>query len=249
MFKKSKKYNDMQDSTILWRYLSFSKFLDMINTSSLYFCRLDCFEDKLEATQPEGSKEFVRMSENPGLAYERYKFDKQLEIIRSMTYANCWHVNQEENPNMWNNYVMYHGNEGIAIQTTFKKLTQSLKTDRTVTDVRIQYIDYKTTNMDFFMANCADFLVIKDKQFEYENEMRLITLEESYPQYDEETDEISDTTKLFKHKGKKIEVDLNTLIQKIYISPNATERFKLDVQSHLDNCGLKVAVVHSMLKQ
>ena len=32
----------------LWRYMSFSKFVDLIDTSSLYFSRLDKFIDKFE---------------------------------------------------------------------------------------------------------------------------------------------------------------------------------------------------------
>ena len=64
MFVKNM-FSKISDDTILWRYLSFPKFLDILETSSLYFRRIDCFDDKREATQPDGSLRFAQLTENP----------------------------------------------------------------------------------------------------------------------------------------------------------------------------------------
>lgn len=224
----------------MWRYISYSKFLDLLRSSSLYFCRLDVFVDKLEATQPDGSKEFVKLTGNPWQAFERWELDRQLDIIRNRTFANCWHINSDENPDMWENYVLYHGNEGVAIQTTFEHLTNSINTDRIITDIKMQYIDYSTHYMDYFMANCFDFLTIKDKKYEYEREMRLITVEDTYPIFNSDDD--IDSIEFYKHKGEKIPVDLNKLIHKIYISPNASVRFKNEIIEQIKKIGLDVTV-------
>lgn len=52
--------------------MSFSKVYDLINTSTLYFCRLDCFreKEKLEGTQPDGSLQFAYDTDNPWQKYE-----------------------------------------------------------------------------------------------------------------------------------------------------------------------------------
>ena len=34
----------------LWRYMDFTKFMGMLCSKGLYFCRADCFEDPFEGT-------------------------------------------------------------------------------------------------------------------------------------------------------------------------------------------------------
>lgn len=67
--------------------------------------------------------------------------NKNLEIYRNKAFANCWHINSHENSNMWENYVLVHGNEGIAIQTNFSNLVESFETDRVLTNLKMLYIN------------------------------------------------------------------------------------------------------------
>jgi len=34
------------DSKKIWRYMDFTKFVNLLDTESLFFCRADSFEDK-----------------------------------------------------------------------------------------------------------------------------------------------------------------------------------------------------------
>jgi len=183
MFIKNK-YTNVSDDTMLWRYMSFSKFLSLLESSALYFCRIDSFEDQLEATQPAGAKDFAVLTENPWQVFTLQCVDKQLEIFRNMTFANCWHMNPHENPKMWKNYVMLHGNEGVAIQTTFSALSDSFETDRLLTNIKMKYINYDKHYLDYSFPKYPEYLSIKDLKYSYENEMRVITIEESYPEFD-----------------------------------------------------------------
>ena len=178
------KYCYVNDETKLWRYMSYSKFISVLQKSALYFCRIDCFEDKLEATQPSGSRHFARMTGNPWQVFEMQCVDKQLEIYRNMTFANCWHINERENPDMWETYVEAQGNEGIAIQTFFGNFAECFDTSRGLTNLKMQYIDYNKMYLDYTYPNYPEYLSLKDKQFEYENELRIITLEKNYPEFD-----------------------------------------------------------------
>lgn len=245
MFKKNK-YSYVADDTKLWRYLSLSKFLDLLDTSALYFRRIDCFEDPLEARQPGGAHSFAVLTQNPWQVFTMQCVDKQLEIYRNMTFANCWHMNPSENPDMWKNYVMRYGNEGVAKQTCFSVLVDSFCTDRVLTNLKMEYIDYRSTFLDYSYPNYPKYISIKDKKFEYENELRIITLEESYPEYN--PDEPNEDCEFARntHKGEHIGVDLQKLFQCIYLSPNSTERFKLYVEELLQKYNLHIPIVKSI---
>ncbi len=225
--------------------MDYAKFADLIKKSALYFCRIDCFYDKLEATQPEGGRQFARISENPWQVHEMQITDKQLEIIRNLTFANCWHMNQQENPNMWENYVLAHGKDGIAIQTNFKRLSECFLTEKILTNLKMKYVDYSKEHISYFMPNYFDFLSIKDMEFEYENELRIITLEKEYPQFDPDEMDMSTKITFNNNKGELIRVNLNVLIQNIYISPNATKQFKDSVSRLLEENKIKAPVISS----
>lgn len=242
MFIKNK-YSNVEDKTILWRYMTFSKFLDLITRSALYFCRIDCFEDKLEATQPEGNSAFALMTEEPWYGFYMQVVDEQLNIYKKMIYANCWHINNAENPEMWENYVILHGNEGVAIQTTFENLSSSFVTDKTLTNLKMKYIDYNSYYIDFTFPKYPEYLMLKDKKFEYENELRIITLDESYPEYDPDEEK----TIIFpEQNGEFINVDLNRLILNVYLAPNSTARFKSVVEDLLCKYHITSPVIKSV---
>lgn len=244
MFFRNTRFHT-SDEMVLWRYMSYSKFQSLLESSSLYFCRIDCFEDKLEATQPAGAMSFAVSTNNPWQIYEKMCTDKQLEIYRKMTFANCWHMNPDENIAMWENYATLQGNEGIAIQTCFGDLAKSFITDRKLTSVEMKYIDYSTQYMNYFMPDYIEFLSVKDKKYSYENELRIITIEESYPVFD--PDEMYKDKKIeyFSHKGELIQVDLSQLIHRVYLSPNSTPRFHSTISQLLHTHGLDVPIVKS----
>lgn len=244
MFIKNK-YTNVSDDTMLWRYMSFSKFQSLLESSALYFCRIDSFEDQLEATQPRGAHNFAALTENPWQVFTMQCVDKQLEIYRNMTFANCWHMNPHENPKMWKNYVILHGNEGVAIQTTFSALADSFETDRALTNLKMEYIDYGVQYMDYSYPNYPKYLSVKDFKYSYENEMRVITLERSYPEFDPDEMDMIEKIEIFTHKGELISVNTKKLIQKVYLSPNSTERFRYTVEQLLRKYDINVPVIKS----
>lgn len=242
MFIKNK-YSNVEDNTILWRYMSFSKFHDLITKSALYFCRIDCFKDTLESTQPEGNSAFALMTEEPWYGFYMHIVDEQLNIYKKMIYANCWHINTAENPKMWKNYATKHGNEGVAIQTTFENLSSSFVTDRALTNLKMQYVDYNSYYIDFTFPNYSEYLMLKDNKFKYENELRIITLDDSYPKYDPEEEK---NVTFPEQEGELINVDLNRLILNVYLAPNSTARFKSVVEELLCKYHINSPVIKSV---
>lgn len=227
---------------MLWRYFSLSKFLDLLDSSALYFRRIDYFQDKLEATQPDGARHFARTTENPWQVFEMQCVDKQLEIYRNMTFANCWHMNQEENPLMWENYVGSTGIEGVAIQTCFKNLAECFKTERALTNLKMIYVDHGNFFLDYSFPDYLKYLSIKDQAFEYENELRIITLEKEYVDFDADTMSMFEPIVINTHKGEHIDVDLKILIQKLYLAPNSTARFRKYIEQVLRKYSIAVPI-------
>ena len=247
MFVKNM-FSKISDDTILWRYLSFPKFLDILETSSLYFRRIDCFDDKREATQPDGSLRFAQLTENPWQVFSFQCVEQQLEIIKNMTYACCWHINTQENIDMWKNYATNKENEGVAIRTSFRDLSECFETEKTLTNLKMKYIEYKTEFRDYSAPNYLEYLSIKDKrQFEYENEMRIVTIEDHYPQYNPDINDALVKTIGLRHKGERIGVNLNRLIQALYLCPNSTETFYLKNEEALKKHGVQTQIITSKL--
>lgn len=240
------RYSILDENPKLWRYMSFSKFQNLITTSSLYFCRLDQFEDKLECTQPKGSLKFAIATENPWQIYERQYMDAKLHMFRNITFVNCWHINEAASPYMWKNYATLHGNEGVAIETDLDSLKKAIDgTSRKITDMRISYIDFETHYLEYFMGNPFDFVAVKDKQFKPENELRLVTIEDEYPDISED-DVLYDGSKQYCHQaGEFIPVDLRQLILRVHLAPNSTARFEQIVKDLINRMGLSIEIEKS----
>lgn len=104
MIVKHKDIKDLDNDIVLWKYMSLSKFLYLLNTHSLYFCRLDCFDDPFEGSLSLLDKGLFRCTDENRQYWER-------EVKRH--YASCWIKSDHELNLMWNSY----GKDGIAIKT------------------------------------------------------------------------------------------------------------------------------------
>lgn len=241
-------YSVIEKNLKLWRYMSFSKFQNLMETSSLYFCRLDKFKDQLEGTQPQGSLAFALATENPWQMFEHGYMDAVLNMVRNVMFVSCWHINDSENPFMWENYGSCCGNEGVAIQTNLNAVKRAFaKTPRKITDMRITYVDFKTYYIDYFMQNPFKFVMLKDKQFLPEDELRFVTVDDEYPNIDDDDICCVEKKQYTDHEGEMIEVDLQELISRIYLAPSSTKQFKRLILEMVTAKGLDVEVVKSAL--
>ncbi len=138
-------------NAFIWRYLSLSKFIYLIEKESLFIPRVDLFNDPFEGTLPKIDKELWRKS----LATDKSQdWDQMLPIyikaLRKHTYANCWHMNNDESEAMWKLYC--GNNEGIAIRSTYKKLKDCIQNS----DLKIgliRYINYETESFPPLSGN------------------------------------------------------------------------------------------------
>lgn len=105
-----------------------------------------------------------------GIAEHQVKFAKD---VRKMFYVNCWHLGDIESEAMWRIYCGPAG--GVAIVLPYEKLRASIDSARNQAWVGVvRYLNYDT---DLLRPGNAFIPALhKRKQFEYEQEARIVKL-------------------------------------------------------------------------
>ncbi|WP_223572389.1 hypothetical protein [Xanthomonas citri] len=225
----------------VWRYMDFTKLVDLLDSSALYFTRADKFEDAFEGSYPKLNVTGRFGSE--GASEDRERLDAQMSDFAKNTvkfYAiNCWHLNEHESAAMWRLYLQ--SNEGIAVQSTYGSLKDSLIDDEDIFLGSIKYIDYEKEWFDG--SNLLAPYVHKRLSFEHEKEVRAVVCR--FP--DRQGLDWKDFPTI--EHGLKIKVDLEKLINAIYVAPSSPGWFVELVKSVVIRFGFNFPVCHSDLAQ
>jgi hypothetical protein len=213
--------------TIVWKYLDLSKFLDLLLSKKLFMSRSDKFEDQYEGTFSEPTFEEIRkIAENNPEFLDYYKSHREKIVISS------WHINEYESFDMWQ--IFTKNNEGLAIQSTVKRLQEAMKPETKTTQYigEVNYIDYKKEYIPF--DDTFFPFLFKRKSFQYEREVRII----------------SDVTQnnIVINEGLKIDVDIHQLIEKIYIHPKSENWYKNLVIQLMEQLGFNFSIEKSDLE-
>lgn len=230
------------ESTKVWRYMDLSKFLSLLETSSLYFTRSDKFIDPYEGTMPKITSEKIStyFTEFDNACEMQNELLNLIDLNRKLTLINCWYQSEYESDAMWHLY----SNKGIAIQTTFEKLKNSFNTSNDNVQIgQVKYIDYNIEGM--FYLNALTPFLFKRISFEHEREIRAVIWNtQTNRELVDEDDKVA--IDIIKH-GKFSNIDLQTLIETIYVLPTAPSWFHKLVISILNKYKLDKPVFHSQL--
>jgi hypothetical protein len=192
-------------NTIIWKYLDLSKFLDLLMSNKLFMSRSDKFEDQYEGTFSEPTFEEIKKlsADNPDFL-QYYKTHREKVAISS------WHINEYESFAMWQ--IFTQNSEGLAIQSTIGRLQKAVESEKNYKQYigEVNYIDYKKEYIPF--DDMFFPFLFKRKSFQYEREVRIIT--------------DVDDTKITLNDGLKINIDINQLIERIYIHPKSENWYK-----------------------
>ncbi|MGI9249739.1 MAG: hypothetical protein ACR2PR_00845 [Pseudohongiellaceae bacterium] len=244
MYEEHPTFIQPKDENIkVWRYIDFTKLVSLMDSCTLYFTRADKFGDPFEGSWPKLNilARKIVPKDIPPEASEGYL--KSMQTLGSATRhfpkykaINCWHMNEHESAAMWKLYVK--SDEAIAIQSTYSKLKKSLIDDEAVLLGVIKYIDYDQ-EIIVGTGNVLDPFVHKRKSFSYEQEVRALVMKWPTKNLGEET---------IKH-GLQIKVDIETLVERIYVAPNASPWFADLVSSVVTKYGYSFEVMHSKLSE
>ena len=191
--------------TVVWKYLDLSKFLDLLMSEKLFMSRSDKFEDQYEGTFSEPTFEEIKK-----LSIDKPDFLNYYKTHREKVAISSWHINEYESFAMWQ--IFTQNSEGLAIQSTIGRLQDSLASETNFKQYigEVNYIDYKKEHIPF--DDMFFPFLFKRKSFQYEGEVRIIT-------------DIGESD-IKINEGLKINVDINQLIEKIYIHPKSENWYK-----------------------
>jgi hypothetical protein len=190
----------------IWHYMDFRKFVSLLHNETLFFAKAS----KLLKDDPfEGA--FPKNGCDPDVM--QYF---ELADHKNTVAVNCWHMNAYESNAMWKLY-----GDSIAICSTFRRLADSLYgAPEGVFIGIVEYIDYEFDTTRSAPDNMLTYLLHKRPDFGYESELRALTVLDPSDDAPDSLAEIDG--------GVGIHVNLDTLIDKIYVSPRA-ERWVTDV--------------------
>ncbi len=246
--------------SIIWRYIDLDKFELLLNERALFLCRSDKFSDPFEASIPKREadnrvNEFLKNSvqlSNPmtieeavGKSNEMADFHKR---FRKTFIVNCWHISTNESDAMWRLYLKT--NEGVAIQSCYNRLYDSLKHNTEEIFVsKVRYLDYDKdiwgheTDYPLKGYNIFSPIVHKRVEFTHENELRVF----------QHVNDAGDNSSYWDDKpnriGRNISCDTEILIDKIILPPTSEKDVLNKVENLLTKYGLSKEIAKSKLNE
>ena len=241
--------------------MDFTKLVSLLDKKALFFSRIDRLSDNFEGSYTRADIE----DRNKPLNEETEKviksiwpsYDREREIElhsqinkdeRKIFFINSWHINDHESAAMWKLYLT--SDDGVAIQSTFNGFCKSVIEEyRTIWIGKVKYIDYERDTIP--KDNSLKVFLHKRKSFEYEKELRAIAQpldpELNYPHHINEAIERILQMQGPSARGIYINVNLDSLIEKIYVSPKSEEWFYDLVKSITKKYELDKEVTQSSL--
>ena len=222
---------------LIWRYMDFTKFVSMLENNALYFSRADGLGDPFEGSYSRGNEKMrpeIYKDWEPHVIQEaEHLYKRKIKEV----FINCWHMNAHESAGMWRLYAKT--NEAIAIRSTFSKLFNALDSKCHLGVVK--YVDYEN---DWIPEGNAYYpFVHKRLSFAHEQEVRALFNAPYFKLHDERN-----SSRIFNPaEGMWGHLELNSIIDLIYIAPTAPIWFKRLVEQIVRKYSLNKQVVQSSL--
>lgn len=231
-------YEIPKDDSVIWRFLDLAKFISLLKEKALYMTRADQFEDQFEGavcSLEDSDKYDDALTDYYSECLEGEPVCDQLLknehyailMIRKNSFLSCWYEGLYESIAMWRLYASGKDSKGVAIKTTVGRLKKAI--GRYIEIGRIDYIDYSKE-----WPNANEALWRKRLSFDYEHEVRVRVITEGG---------LSPTPPIFMF----LPVELDELIESVYVSPMAETWFKDVIVDVLKKYGLEKDVFHSAL--
>jgi hypothetical protein len=217
MYERNVQFPGPTNTAIVWRYMPFVAFVDLLQRQKLFFTRLEKLIDPYEGFYSAEMKDVLAGKVPKAVIKAAEKFSRRNYCV------NCWHENDGESAAMW---AVYSSADGVAVRSTVKRLKNSLGDEQR--RVFISRVHYRSAT-----APAAAPLTLKRKSFEHEKEVRIWCLEADRANGQE--------------NGVYISVDLAALIEAVFVSPTAGSWITQVVQSTIALHGLNMKTVQSRL--
>jgi hypothetical protein len=255
----------------LWRYQNFERFMQLLESGTLWFARTDRFSDRFEVAVPArdravAAENMLRQVREPGIKDSVWTYmsrfagltvaeldalpdDDLIRLVQRFanrfSYVSSWHRNDSESAGLWAQYTA--AGNGVAIRTTAGKLQRVLDVgsgDYQCFIGEIRYLDYRTESWGPWHQRSAAFH--KRRSFAYEQEVRAVI---GWPHWDDFIQGRIDPASMPDLSGLAVPVDVPDLVEAVLISPNASPWFPKLVAAVMRRYGLQQVPVMSELTE
>jgi hypothetical protein len=259
----------------IWRYVDLLKLMSLLAMPALFFVRADCLGDPHEGASGKPNIEKFRQrlkgksDDEKKVLVDEFKRQRKRRLMSAA--VSCWHINNDgESAAMWSLYAPRGA--GFAIQSTSERLVAALqaRAHGRVTDMfAIRYADYELAEINEDVP--VEAFTTKRVAFLHEHELRVYTeltesdiahstagqairsggyalLQSSDGHEDEPVwwgEELRD--QLQPEGGRYIPVDVNRLIECVYVGPQIPSFAPVLLRKLLKHYGLDKPVVPSEL--
>lgn len=261
-FKESSRFRLPDKETPIWRYMDFESFVWTLQEEKIHFHQAADFDDPFEGAIPN----FI-LSKYDGDGMDRHF--RWSEYSREFTFLNCWHQNSSQSAAMWDLYGNGNRSIAIKSSISDLEASLS-GNNLPFGVGPVFYVDFESgpeeiDNMSEKLIkkvlgneiNLKDTFHLKRESFEHEEEIRIFSMFTEVLAADEdfvlelkdydlpfdlvESEKFNEFSGLVpKQSGFNVEVDLDRMVNEIWIGPDAPRRIKnalgktVDQAPHVD---------------
>ena len=215
--------------------MDFTKFVSLLEEQALFFSKVSSFTDPFEGFLTKPTVKMLSEIPDDLPNEKRQEIEKikkhnlrVLHMGRELLYVSSWHINPYESVAMWQLYLK--SGEGVAIQSTVQRMVDSFQV--TSEPISIGLVDYVDYNEDEIPWDNVFYLSLhKRKSFEHEKEIRALIMS------------------AHTSTGAMVPVNLDLLIENVYIAPDSPIWIHELVKKVLNRYGIEKEVVHSGLEE
>ncbi|MFI2743376.1 hypothetical protein ACG2LH_11600 [Zhouia sp. PK063] len=222
------------DETIIWRYMGLDKFLDLLINDTITFTKATIASDKNEIKwilkNLEETDEYKTHSEGA---------IKHIEKLRDTSYISCWTMKERESRPLWATYLD-NSKQGVAIKTTVKKLINSIVWDDF--DPSYQIVDYRDDFVFEELQSLNIAINTKNPAYLEESEVRFhIFCDDNHlpdrPEFEGIKNIVERKLTKRSENGKtlKFDINLNSLVSNIMISPYCSSWQRKNIEKLIEN--------------
>ena len=235
------RFRDMPDKSLLvWKYMDFDNLVHLLATSSLWLTPLSELEDRREGNWCNvlTSLDYVK---------------KIYDFAKAQTGVSCWSLADSESLYMWDSYTT--PGKGVAIVTTVDGLEKSYPVERYMVEnvvFALMKVVYEEQPVEILIEDNkgfdpVDIVRYKSSDFSHEDEVRFV-YSRSILNFADGFNIDLDNLKAF--PGARLPVNLNQIIQSIYISPKGSVWLHDCVTKILDTLNIEnIPVLYSSMWQ
>jgi hypothetical protein len=157
----------------VWRYLSFARFVWLLQKRQLWLSRADLLGDPWEIALVGDQLKFVISRHPPTDIFSKQPRESAeersariIKLWRRSTFVNCWSTAEHESHALWRIYCK--SAEGVALQTTFARLSDS------VAALPVLRVTYEGPGRTKRTPTIEDLVTKKRPMFAYEREVRIV---------------------------------------------------------------------------